>query len=126
MKLFRPVGIKEYELIKETQFTKFPPRLEGQPIFYPVLNREYAIEIAEKWNTKDEFSGYCGFVTEFDVNDEYVKKFKVKTVGSSNHKELWIPAEDLDEFNNNIIGKIKVINGYYGKKYSGKKLDIEK
>jgi hypothetical protein len=126
MKLFRPVGIKEYELIKETQFTKFPPRLEGQPIFYPVLNREYAIEIAEKWNTKDEVSGYCGFVTEFEVDDQYISNFEVKTVGSKSHQEYWIPAEELEDFNDNIIGNIKVIDEFYGEKYSGKKMDIKK
>ena len=40
--LFRPVGAKELELIRETGFTAFPPRVPGQPIFYPVLNEEYA------------------------------------------------------------------------------------
>lgn len=45
--------------------------------------------------------------------------FEVKTVGSSLHKELWIPAEELDEFNRNIIGEIRVVEAYYGENYIG-------
>jgi hypothetical protein len=30
-------------------------------------------------------------------------------VGSSVHQELWVPAEDLVEFNRHIVGKIEVI-----------------
>lgn len=117
MKLFRPVGIKELNLIKESEMTKFPPRLPEQPIFYPVLSIEYARQIAMEWNAK-RAPEYAGFVTEFDVDDVYIKKFEVKTAGSSLHKELWIPAEELDEFNCHIIGEIRVIETYYGEHYS--------
>jgi len=40
--LFRPVGQAELDLIRASGFTAFPPRLPGQPIFYPVLNEAYA------------------------------------------------------------------------------------
>ena len=50
MILYRPVGTAELELITESGFTRFPPRLPEQPIFYPVLNERYAREIAERWN----------------------------------------------------------------------------
>jgi hypothetical protein len=36
--LYRPVGIKELELIATAGWKRFPPRLFWQPIFYPVLN----------------------------------------------------------------------------------------
>ena len=65
---FRPVGIKELELIKQSGMRKFPPRLPEQPIFYPVLNVEYAHQIAQEWNTKSA-PGFAGFVTEFAIND---------------------------------------------------------
>lgn len=120
MKLFRPVGLIELKLIKESGMMKFPPRLPEQPIFYPVLNIEYARQIALEWNTKSP-PGYAGFVTEFDVNDEYISRFEVKTAGSSTHKELWVPAEELDEFNSHIIGEIRVIEAYYGERYTGDK-----
>ncbi|MBA4075230.1 MAG: SMI1/KNR4 family protein, partial [Cyanobacteria bacterium PR.023] len=70
--LFRPVGKKELELIEEAGFKAFPPRLFHQPIFYPVLNQAYAEQIARDWNTKDEISGYAGFVTKFSVRKEYL------------------------------------------------------
>lgn len=65
--LYRPVGEKEMLLVIESNFKKFPPRLEWQPIFYPVLDEDYASEIAEKWNTRDEAGNYLGFVTQFEV-----------------------------------------------------------
>mgnify|MGYP001475931833 CR=1 FL=1 len=40
MILFRPVGKAEYDLIAESGFTAYPPRLPEQPIFYPVLNEK--------------------------------------------------------------------------------------
>lgn len=109
MLLYRPVGEKELILIEKSGYSEFPLRLPEQPIFYPVLNRKYAEEIAEKWNIRDKNSGYKGYVTEFEVDDDYISRYEVHTVGKSYHQELWIPAEELSEFNNNIIGKIKVI-----------------
>ena len=109
MILYRPVGQKELELIEESDFEKFPPRLDWQPIFYPVLNQRYAEEIANKWNTKDSDSGYCGYVTRFEVDDNYISSFDIQTVGASYHQELWIPAEELENFNSHIIGKIRIV-----------------
>ncbi|MNE30079.1 hypothetical protein D3C80_1235790 [compost metagenome] len=116
--LYRPIGIKEFELIAENGFKQFPPRLDWQPIFYPVLNQQYAEQIAFEWNTRDEFSGYCGIVTKFEVTDEIFSKYAVQNVGDRIHDELWIPAEELTEFNKNIIGKIEVIKVFYGDKFN--------
>lgn len=110
--LFRPVGAKELELIQQSGYRSFPPRLPVQPIFYPVLNQEYAEQIARDWNTKDAASGYKGYVTRFNVKKEFLQKYEVQTVGSSLHQEYWIPAEDLQEFNENIVGLIEVIAEY--------------
>jgi len=104
--LFRPVGPKELALIRRSGWREFPPRLPGQPIFYPVLNVEYAIQIARDWNVKD--SG-AGFVTRFQVDAAFARRYPVHTVGSSVHRELWVPAEDLAEFNRHIVGPIEVI-----------------
>ncbi len=113
--LFRPVGQKELDLIKESDYKRFPPRLFHQPIFYPVLNREYAIQIARDWNTKDPVSDFVGYVTRFEVRNEYIEDFEIKTVGAqSKHEEYWIPAEDLERFNDNIVGNIEVIDEFRG------------
>ncbi len=119
MKLYRPVGFKEMDLILNTGCRRYPPRLPTQPIFYPVLNIHYAKEIAEKWNTKDEFSGYVGYVTEFEVDNDYISDFEPHIVGSSMHQEFWVPAEALEDFNQKIITNILILDAYFGSDYTG-------
>jgi hypothetical protein len=121
MRLYRPIGYQELELIANSGFSAFPPRLPSQPIFYPVLNLEYGIQIAKDWNTSDPNSGYAGFVTQFDVDDAYISRFEIQVVGSRQvHQELWIPAEDLAQFNQHILGEIKVVAAYYGEGFTMK------
>ena len=106
--LFRPVGPKELALIAASGYREFPPRLPEQPIFYPVLNENYARQIA-RGNVPASGAGY---VTRFAVRSEFVAKYATQTVGASIHQELWIPAEDLVEMNHNIVGPIEVIAEY--------------
>jgi len=106
--LFGPVGKKELALIAPSDFQRFPPRLPEQPIFYPVTNEEYAVQIARDWNARFN-EEKCGFVTRFRVRKDFLEQYERYIVGSSVHEEYWIPADDLDEFNLNIIGKIEVI-----------------
>jgi len=115
--LYRAVGQTELDLIKASGYKKFPPRLDWQPIFYPVTNQAYAAQIALQWNTKDSFSGYAGYVTAFDLPEAYLSKFPVQNVGGDMHNELWVPAEELEEFNDNIIGRIRIIESFYGEQY---------
>ncbi|MCI8477066.1 MAG: hypothetical protein HFE97_01765 [Oscillospiraceae bacterium] len=112
MILYRPVGEQELALIAESGYTVFPPRLPGQPIFYPVLNERYAVEIASRWNIKDKRSGHRGFVTRFEVEDSFLSSYEVQTVGRAYHQEYWIPAGELTQFNQHIIGKIEVIRAF--------------
>ncbi len=107
--LYRPVGAQELELIRASGFREFPPRLPEQPFFYPVLNEEYAIQIARDWNTKDERSGFAGYVLRFFVKAEFLEGYEVRTVGGSLHREYWIPAADLGRMNANIVGTIEVL-----------------
>jgi hypothetical protein len=113
--LYRPVGPKELRLISESGYREFPPRLPEQPIFYPVLNEEYAVQIARDWNAASPSIG-VGYVTRLYVRTEYLKKFMPHTVGSAIHQEYWIPAEELSEFNSNIVGKIEVLHEFRLKK----------
>ena len=118
-RLYRPVGEKEMVLIIENGYKKFPPRLEWQPIFYPVLDEDYASEIAEKWNTRDEFGNYLGFVTRFEVLDDVANQYPAQNVGARNHNELWVPSEKLGTFNQAIVGNIEVIKVFVGKDFKG-------
>jgi hypothetical protein len=108
----RPVGQKELDLIAETGYCAFPPRMASQPIFYAVLNEDYATQMARDWNTKDAGSGYVGYVTRFDVRADFAARYEPQQVGTRQHVEFWVPAEELDEFNANIVGLIEVIAEY--------------
>jgi hypothetical protein len=112
--LYRPTGPKELELVRDTGWTAWPPRLPGQPIFYPVLNEDCAIQIARDWNAKDPSMGYRGYVTRFQVRTTHLARYDVKKVGSDVHQEHWIPAEELDELNQKIVGLIDVIHEFHG------------
>jgi len=113
--LFRPVGQYELDLIAANGFRAFPPRLPEQPTFYPVLTLEYAEQIARDWNTRDERSGYVGYVTEFAVDSDYLNQFDIRKVGGHEHLEYWIPAEELEEFNRHIRGEIRIIRRFSGR-----------
>ncbi len=81
--LFRPVGGDELKLIENAGFRRFPPRLPDQPIFYPVLNQEYATEIAKDWNAvfNDDRVGY---VTKFEARASFLSAYKRRSlVGAS-------------------------------------------
>ncbi len=110
--LYRPVGRAEFDLIRASGFRTFPPRLPQQPFFYPVLNEAYATQIARDWNTKDESSGFVGYVLRFTVRTEALSDYEIHAVGSSVHQEYWIPAEELERFNASIVGTIHVISEF--------------
>jgi len=109
MVLFRPVGPRELELIRDSGWKKFPPRLPEQPIFYPVIQEAYAARIAKEWNVRDSGSGY---VTRFSVDDSYIGKFESHVAAGQYCTEYWIPAEQLDEFNSHLTSTIEVIRSY--------------
>ena len=111
--LYRPVGSKELKLIRASGFKSFPPRLPEQPIFYPVVNEEYAIQIARDWNAKHN-QDKVGYVTRFHISTEYLSKYEVRVVGGREHQEYWIPSEELAEFNSNLVGQIEVIAEFRG------------
>ncbi len=106
---FRPVGPAELELVRQANFRRWPPRLLGQPFFHPVTNEEYAREITVKWNVPADGVGY---VKRFFVQKSFMDRFPVQTVGGERHTEWWIPAEDLEELNDNLIGCIEVIGEF--------------
>lgn len=113
--LYRPVGQKEFELVRASGFRKFPPRLPEQPFFYPVLNEDYATQIARDWNTKDERSGFAGYVLRFNVQTDFLSRYEIHVVGNSTHCEYWIPASDLARFNENIVGTMEMVSEFRGK-----------
>jgi len=108
--LYRPTGPNELALVKASGFTRWPPRLPEQPIFYPVTNEQYAREIAQQWNVKDSGVGY---VTRFEVKKVFMDRYPIQKVGASHHTEWWIPASELEALNDHIVGKIEVIGVFH-------------
>ncbi|WP_422979398.1 hypothetical protein [Undibacterium sp. TC9W] len=107
--LYRPTGPEELALVRDSGNKKWPPRLPEQPIFYPVTNVEYAIQIARDWNVPASGSGY---VTRFEVSKSFMDNYPVQTVGGAIHTEWWIPAEDVELMNANIVGQIELIHSF--------------
>ena len=107
--LWRPTGPEELALVEASGWREWPARLPDQPIFYPVLNEEYATMIARDWNVK---ASGVGFVTRFAVGKDYLDRYEVRQVGGRDILEYWIPAEDLPEFNANVVGTIEVVAEY--------------
>ena len=105
--LYRPTGPVELDLVRQSDFRRWPPRLPGQPIFYPVTNEQYAIEIASQWNIKDSKIGY---VTRFQVRTDFISQYAIQKVGGAHHTEWWIPAEELEMLNDNIRPLAKVMD----------------
>jgi len=111
--LYRPVGQRELDLIAASEFRAFPPRLPSQPIFYPVVSLEYAVQIACEWNTRDSENGSVGYVLRFQIPSDYAARYPVRQVGDRIHSELWVPAEDLPHFNAQIVGRIEVLHTFH-------------
>jgi hypothetical protein len=112
MILYRPTGPKELSLVKESGWRAWPPRLPDQPIFYPVLTFEYAEKIARDWNSTRSSPDNFGYVTRFEINQATAAKYPVQDAGGRQHQELWVPAEELDSFNQGIVGQITVVATY--------------
>ncbi|WP_184786895.1 ADP-ribosylation/crystallin J1 [Phytomonospora endophytica] len=107
--LWRPTGPAELRLVEESGRRRWPPRLPEQPIFYPVLNEAYAERIAREWNVPD---GGRGIITRFRVETAYVRRFPTRRAGGGDVLELWVPAAELDEFNDHIVGRIEVVGEF--------------
>jgi hypothetical protein len=118
MILYRPTGLAELKLVAASGWTAWPPRLPEQPIFYPVLSVEYARKIARDWNAVNP-SDYIGFVTRFEITEQCAHRYPIQLAGGRALGELWVPAEELAEFNRQIIGKIEVIESHPGPSYTG-------
>ena len=107
--LYRPVGPEELALVRDSGWRAWPPRLPAQPIFYPVLNEDYATKIARDWNVPQSGAGY---VTRFKVRKAFLDSYEIHQAGGQTILEYWIPAEDLAQLNASIVGTIEVIATY--------------
>lgn len=111
--LYRPVGQTELDMIRYYAFRAFPPRRPTQPLFYPIATERYATEVAQIWDTRD--GGHrVGYVLRFQVPKTYLERYDLQLAGRRYHQEYWVPAEELDAFNQQIVGSIEIIAEYHG------------
>ncbi|HEU5425774.1 MAG TPA: hypothetical protein VFU74_02825 [Actinocrinis sp.] len=96
-------------MVEASGWRAWPPRLREQPIFYPVLNEDYAVRIARDWNVP---ASGVGYVTRFEVDAGFLERYPVRQVGGETILELWVPAEELEEFNAHIVGLIEVVREF--------------
>lgn len=104
--LWRPTGPAELARVEESGWRRWPGRLPDQPIFYPVTSSEYAERIAREWNVPNSGVGY---VTKFRVVTDYMARYDIHEAGGSALTEWWVPAEELDDLNDHIVGQIEVM-----------------
>ena len=107
--LWRPTGPAELALVRDSGWREWPPRLPEQPIFYPVLNEDYATRIAREWNLPRDGEGH---VTRFRVDAGFASLYPVRQVGGRTILELWVPAGELAEFNAHIHGEIELVRSF--------------
>ncbi len=75
-----------------------------------IRDRDYAVRIARDWNVKHDGAG---FVTRFEVDTGFLGRYPVRQVGGRTILELWVPAEELDEFNAHVVGRIEVVHEFH-------------
>jgi hypothetical protein len=105
--LHRPVGKAELDLVLSSGV--FPPRLPHQPVFYPVIDYDYAVEIARDWNARQNGEGH---VLRFEVDDAFIARYIPAEAGGRTRREYWIPAEDLDRFNKALLGPPELVASF--------------
>jgi hypothetical protein len=98
------------ELVRQLKWLGWPPRLPEQPILSPVLDEDYAIKIARDWNVEHDGAG---FVTRFEVETAFSSRYPVQQAGGRTILELWVPAEELDDFNAHNVGEIQVVREFH-------------
>jgi hypothetical protein len=107
--LWRPTGPAELALVGDSGWREWPPRLPEQPIFYPVLNEDYAVRIAREWNLPRDGEGH---VTRFRVEADFASRYPVRQAGGRTILELWVPAGELAAFNAHLVGPIELVRSF--------------
>ncbi len=104
--LYRSIGPQERNLIEASDWRRYPEGLFDQLVFYPATHQESAVQSARTWSVLAYGSG---FVTKVELPAEYVETI---ITGSNTQDELWILADSLEEFNEQIVGEIEVVRSF--------------
>ena len=58
-------------------------------------------------------------MTRFEIDAEMATRYPVRTAGGRTHEELWVPGQELAEFNAHIVGIIFVVEAFTGPDFAG-------
>jgi hypothetical protein len=117
MKLYRPVGFDELRRMYELDMRSFPAPLGDQPSFECSRADAQAMRIARDRKTRtDPFAGY---VTEFEVEDDFGATFARDLASEGSHGLTRIPKLDIGELNAHLTGRIRVPAGFFGPQFRG-------
>lgn len=72
------------------------------------------MKIARDWNVPASGSG---FVTRFELDADFARRYPVRQAGGRTIVELWVPAEELEEFNAHLAGPIHVVREFHAPGY---------
>ena len=111
MELYRPLSAEDYRQIETLEFSGFPPRSDGQPLFTALLSREGAAGIARRMKIEKQ-AEHTVYVVGFLVEDAYIRQFPVQNSDQPERSALWIPAEEIDILNQHLVGKIRMLDRF--------------
>ncbi|HWS36466.1 MAG TPA: ADP-ribosylation/crystallin J1 [Actinoplanes sp.] len=105
--LWRPAGPRELDLIRASGWRRWPPVPLERLYFYPILSESFAVTGAQHWTSSDSGVRY---VLRIHVETDFVGRYSTRSFGGSAAPMLWVPAEDMDEFNAHVVGLIEVVH----------------
>ncbi|MFG2007725.1 ADP-ribosylation/crystallin J1 [Micromonospora sp. NPDC048868] len=106
--LWRPMGQQERDLVRETGWRRWPALSPDEAHFFPILSEDFAIGAARDWN----LFGSVRYVARFHVETGFLGRYSTRSFGGSAAPMLWVPAEELNEFNAHIVGPIEVVHEF--------------
>ena len=83
-----------------------PP--DNNPASAPIVHLWITVG-ARDWNVRDSGAGY---VTRFEVRKNFLDHYQVQDAGGQAHREYWIPADQVDAFNQAIVGQIEIVRSF--------------
>lgn len=95
----RNITVAELKFIKTNKFKKFPPCSPDYPFFHTMFNQKIDLEI-----DKNKIS----YGIRYEIKKCFLDRYEKQFVGNYDIKDYWIPSKDLEEFNQNLIGEIKI------------------
>ena len=111
MELYRPMSAEEYEKLAARNFTGFPPCRDDQQLFTLLLSQQGAAAIARRMRIA-KHSEPTVYVVSVTAEDSYIRQYPVQHKEDPDRSAVWIPAEELDQLNQHLLGKIRVIEQF--------------